>query len=168
MSEKTFLRLMLLPALCLLTMTNSLLAQKEDEPSTRSINSLDFQMQRPASVTVKNSANAPVKSPVKDPKRRKSIDVLTNPRRSYKWVRRNSAAKRQTIQTKRQNSKTKVSPLREENLGVTFWRLRPPKSEERADAPTFPINTGDGTEFWTAERVRSTTRFKGGDRVRFT
>ena len=167
MSENKFLKSMILSLVILLAMTFAVGAQEEeDAPPSRSINSLDFQTQRPATAPVKNRANQPVRSPVKNQKRRKSIAVLTNPRRSYKLVRRNSALKRKAV--KKTNSKTRVAPLKEESIGVTFWRLRPPKPEEREDAPTFPVNTGDGTDFWTAERVRSTTRFKVDDRVRFT
>ncbi|MCY7376086.1 MAG: DUF4384 domain-containing protein [Pyrinomonadaceae bacterium] len=54
-----------------------------------------------------------------------------------------------------------------EKLGVTFWRLRPAKSDEE-DAPVFPVENGSRREYWTAERVDSTTNFKKDDRVRFT
>ena len=168
MSEKSFFKLMLFSLIFLLALAGSSQAQKEEEPTTRSINSLDFQMQRPATVSAKSKENSTVKLPVKNPKRRKNIAVLTNPRRKYKWIKRNSAARKQALQAKKPNSKTKTQKFREESLGVTFWRLRPPTQDEREDAPTFPINTGDGTDFWTAERVRSTTRFKVDDRVRFT
>lgn len=50
---------------------------------------------------------------------------------------------------------------------MTFWRLRP-LTDADGDVPTFPVKVGDTTEKWAAERVRSSTRFKPGDRVRFT
>jgi hypothetical protein len=57
--------------------------------------------------------------------------------------------------------------LKSEELGVTFWRLRPVKDAD-GDVPTFPVKVGSGTQNWAAERVKSSTRFNPGDRVRFT
>lgn len=150
--------------LCVLMTTITVSAQTNEEPVTRSINSVDFRSQRTTSGVSKGS----VKSPVTNQKRRKSIDILTSAKRNYRWVKRTTAQKKQATQPKRANPKIKLSPLVEESLGVTFWRLRPLKSEEKEDAPTFAVNTGDGTDYWTAERVRSTTRFKIDDLIRFT
>lgn len=165
---KNTIQIFLLPIFFLLASFATAAAQQPDEaePKTRSISSLDFQTQRPSSeATVKN--NASPKAPVANQKRRKSIAVLTNPKRNWKWVRR-IAARKAAAQTAAKTKRKPLQPLREEKVGVTFWRLRPPRDDERADAPTFPVNTGDGTDYWTAERVRATTRFKVEDLVRFT
>lgn len=66
------------------------------------------------------------------------------------------------------NARNKPLPLKNEKIGVTFWRLREPESYERDDAPTFPVKTRKGVENWTAERVSSTTKFKINSLVRFT
>lgn len=162
-----------LPIFCIFALYGAVSAQTENEPATRSINSLDFQMQRPTQrpteTTIKKGAVAvKPKTPVANQKRRKSIAVVTNPGRRYKWVKRTAALRAKTTVSSKTNSKGKKFPLKNEELGVTFWRLRPVKSNEGDDAPTFPVDTGDGTENWTAERVRSTTKFKIIDRVRFT
>lgn len=81
-----------------------------------------------------------------------------------------SSTTRVSAGKKKEKTITQPEEIRwqDEELGVTFWKLRPLKKDEEEDAPTFEVNTGDGIDKWTAERVRSTTRFKSGDRVRFT
>lgn len=157
--------------------------QDDDEPLTRSISSLDFQSQRPKTAARKGAkrvANSPQpKTTVANQKRRKSIDVVTNPGRRYNLVRRVPAAKPKNSQTAvapttktggKSNPRNKPlqPPLRDEKVGVTFWRLREPESFERDDAPTFPVKTKKGVEYWTAERVSSTTKFKLNSLVRFS
>lgn len=155
----------------------------QDEPPSRSISSLDFQTQRPKnSPAAKKAAKKSVQpaSPQKqqteisNQRRRKNIDVLTNPGRRYNPVKRISVGKPKNFQpivkspkNAGSNARNKILPLRNEKVGVTFWRLREPKSYER-DAPTFPVSTDEGIEYWTAERVNSTTKFKSSNRVRFT
>ncbi|HEX8247396.1 MAG TPA: hypothetical protein VF599_04365 [Pyrinomonadaceae bacterium] len=150
---------------------------QDDEPPSRSISSLDFQTQRPKT-NLRKGAKSSVqpKSPVSNQKRRKNIDVVTNPGRRYNLVRRVPAAKPRNSQassvapskTGKVNSRNKPLPLKNEKVGVTFWRLRELESYERDDAPTFPVKTKKGVENWTAERVGSTTKFKVNSLVRFT
>jgi hypothetical protein len=157
----------------------SVSAQDNDEPPSRSITSQDFQTKRPATVSGnrKKSSRKKVISPVTNQKRRKSIAAVTNAGRRYKLVRRVAAPKTGVLAAVEPATNIKkpkppkpqiAAPVNEEELGITFWRLRPLKKSEEEDAPTFEVNTGDGKEDWTAERVRSTTKFKPGDRVRFT
>ncbi|HLL99965.1 MAG TPA: hypothetical protein VK400_02860, partial [Pyrinomonadaceae bacterium] len=164
---------------------------QDEEPPSRSISSLDFQTQRPKPPAARKSpknANTeqPKSTPAANQRRRKNIDVLTNPGRRYDLVRRVPAARpknsqnaaggdgrgatpsRTTRKTNARNKPQPLLPLKNEKVGITFWRLREPKSYERDDAPTFPVSTDDGVEYWTAERVNSTTRFKASNRVRFT
>ena len=132
----------------------------EPPPPSRSITSLDFQTQRPKTApnAFASNPNAP-----KSAKRRKNIAALGNAKRKYKLITRVAAPRRSPV-----NRRIKTKPAYiVEKLGVTFWRLRPPKSDED-DAPTFPVANGKRLEQWTAERVDSTTNFKKGDRVRFT
>ncbi len=138
---------------------NVSLAQDEDEPpASRSITSLDFQTQRPKNSVSSFNSNAP-----KSVKRRKNIAALGSAKRRYKLITRVASTRRTPV---KRNRKTKPVYV-VEKLGVTFWRLRPAKSDEE-DAPTFPVLVGKRREQWTAERVDSTTDFKESDRVRFT
>jgi len=154
-------------------------AQINNEPPSRSITSQDFQTKRPAVIRGSSKKASPKKNitPVSNQKRRKSIAVITNPGRRYKFVKRTMIPKTPVSASADSVSKVKkikpAKPVEEtrwqdEELGVTFWRLRPLKKDEEEDAPTFDVDTGDGMDKWTAERVRSTTKFKSGDRVRFT
>ena len=175
---KLLCRLILTVVFYLLTAVY-LSAQSNDEPPSRSITSQDFQTKRPATVrrTGKKTSSKKIITPVTDKKRRKSIAVVTNAGRRYKFVKRVVAPKTKVlsaVSSVKDVKKTKISkPIvpertKDEELGVTFWRLRPLRKSEEADAPTFEVNTGDGIENWTAERVRSVTKFKPNDRVRFT
>jgi hypothetical protein len=148
-----------------------------DDTNSRSITSTDFQAQRPKNgdktgasmkTAITQSANA---------KRKKNIAVVTNPKRRYNLVKKiptkvsvavttnnnKTDSKKTTVTTKQNNPKT----LKTEELGVTFWRLRP-KSADEDDAPIFSVKINNQAEDWTAERVGSTTKFRKGDRVRFT
>ena len=147
----------------LLLAFNISFAQEDEEPPlSRSITSLDFQTQRPKTAPNAFSNNSGNSKTPKSAKRRKNIAALGNVKRSYKLVRRVSSTRKKAF------SRKKTKPVYVvEKLGVTFWRLRPPKSDED-DAPTFPVEVGKKREYWTAERVDSTTNFKKGDRVRFT
>lgn len=152
------------------------MSAQDDEPPSRSISSLDFQTQRPKT-NAKKGAKSSIqpKPPVSNQKRRKNIAVVTNPGRRYDLLRRVPAARPRNSQTSvtpsktgKVNARNKPLPLKNEKIGVTFWRLREPESYERDDAPTFPVKTRKGVENWTAERVSSTTKFKINSLVRFT
>lgn len=154
-------------------------AQTNDESPSRSITSQDFQTKRPAANRggAKKSLSKKAIIPSTNQKRRKNIAVVANPGRRYKFVKRTTVPKTRvlastTLKASPQKSKITKSSIeaetQDEELGVTFWKLRPLKKSEEEDAPTFKVNTGDGYEDWTAERVSSSTKFKPGDRVRFT
>jgi len=114
---------------------------------------------------------------------KKTSAVLANPRRKYSFVSRVSASKQAGAAVRPSlapssapepaapnvptTSKVQAPKLTTEELGVTFWRLRP-VADTDGDVPTFSVKVGDGSERWAAERVRSSTLFKPGDRVRFT
>ncbi len=144
--------------LCLLMFSLNISAQ-DDEPASRSITSLDFKAKRAKGAS--GQASMSVKPPVRRAKRRKNVAVVTNPKRRYNLVKSVNAKAKAAKQTAK-------TVLKTEELGVTFWRLRPIISDEDDDAPTFSVILGDKRENWTAERVNSTTVFKPGDRVRFT
>jgi hypothetical protein len=141
--------------ICIFAISISGWAQKDDT-TDRSITSLDFQAQRPKSGggKVASSVN---KSNFTNERRRKNIAVVTSAKRRYNLVKKIAPTIKVAVKAR----------LKTEELGVTFWRLRQPDADE-ADAPTFPVKVNNTTENWTAERVSSTTKFKKGDRVRFT
>jgi hypothetical protein len=143
----------------LLIVSINVAAQKQqDEPASRSITSLDFSTKREkVSVKVKTPTNPPVRRA----KRKKNVAVVSNSKRRYNLVKSVKA----TASLTKQTAKT---VLKNEELGVTFWRLRPLIEDEDDDAPTFSVILGEKRENWTAERVNSTTEFQIGDRVRFT
>ncbi|MGC2236510.1 MAG: DUF4384 domain-containing protein [Pyrinomonadaceae bacterium] len=146
-----------------------------DDTNSRSITSTDFQAQRPKN-SEKNSASMKMTVTTStNVKRKKNIAVVTNPKRRYNLVKKipnkvsvavttnKTNPNKTTVTTKQNNQKT----LKTEELGVTFWRLRP-KSADDDDAPIFSVKINNQAEDWTAERVGSTTKFRKGDRVRFT
>lgn len=162
--QNLFARLLLLASLSLLC-ANLSLAQKDEDINTRSITSLDFQAKRPKAG---DGMNASVKTTVKstNAKRRKNIAVITNSKRRYNLVKKIPPKVSAAVKpngTKQNGQKT----LKTEELGVTFWRLRP-KNEDDDDAPTFRVKVNNEVENWTAERVGSNTKFRKGDKVRFT
>ena len=153
-------KVVLIAAFTLFAVNVSFAQEPDAPPPSRSITSLDFQTQRPKTApnAFSNDSNAP-----KSAKRRRNIAALGNAKRKYKLISRLASPRRAPL-----NRKPKTKPVYVvEKLGVTFWRLRPAKSDEE-DAPTFPVEVGKRREQWTAERVDSTTKFKDGDLVRFT
>ena len=156
-------KLLMVAAFLFLAVNVSHAQQEGEPPPSRSITSLDFQTQRPKTPPSAFSGNSNNSNSPKSAKRRKSIAALGSAKRNYKLVRRLASTRKNTV-----SRQPKTKPvLVETKLGVTFWRLRPPKSEED-DAPTFPVANGKRLEQWTAERVDSTTNFRKGDHVRFT
>lgn len=153
--------------ICIFAAASSAWTQKDEDTTSRSITSLDFQAQRPKSGGGKIDGSVK-KSNYSSAKRKQNIAVVTGAKRRYNFVKKNSIEGNITLQTdKSKNPNSSNSRSKTEQLGVTFWRLRPLESDE-TDAPTFPVRLNNGTENWTAERVSSTTKFKKGDRVRFT
>jgi len=164
-------------AIFVISTCSSLVTAQTDAPS-RSITAEDFQSKRPQA---KSAAGSPQKRPTESagaPKR--STEILSSTRRKYSFVSRVSAVRatqpvavsgHPAIATAQPAAKTAaktVAPkLKDEELGVTFWRLRP-VADTDGDIPTFPVRVGQTTQKWAAERVKSSTRFKTGDRVRFT
>ena len=142
--------------ICVFSAAGFVSAQSDDEPASRSINSLDFKAQRPKSGSTKVETTARV-SKNTSAKRKQNIAVVSSSKRRYNLVKKTNPTVKPVPN----------SPLKTEELGVTFWRLRPPTADE-TDAPMFRVKINDRNEDYTAERVGSTTKFKKGDRVRFT
>lgn len=142
------------------------LVHAQDDTASREITSLDFKNQRPKPV----SGSAAVKIPQPKnatPKQKSNIAVITNTRRKYGLVKRVPPKTTGATQVKVNPNGPNKPVLKSEQIGVTFWRLRP-ISQDDGDVPIFSVRVGDNRESWTAERVNSTTHFNVGDRVRFT
>ena len=148
----------------------------QDGAPSRSITPEGFRAQRPAAADAGAAGQRPAAG--SSTAGRKSSDLLSNSKRRYSFVTRVPMAKPSAVAVAKPTlsarptsaptpSKTVAPLLRSEELGVTFWRLRPLKDTD-GDIPTFPVRIGDGTQKWAAERVKSSTHFQPGDRVRFT
>lgn len=166
MSENNLFVKIILTAICIFAAANFAWTQDDKDSTSRSITSLDFQAQRP------KSGGGTVKASVENTKsytakRKNNIAVVSNAKRRYNLVKKVSVEGKITLADKSKFPNSTNSRSKSEELGVTFWRLRPLETDE-TDAPTFPVKVNNGTENWTAERVGSTTKFKKGDRVRFT
>ncbi len=138
---------------------------QQDDVATREISSLDFQKQRQKPETGEKRVASTQKNATQ--KQRKNLAVITNTRRKYNLVKRVPPKPNGTAKVVKPVPNTPKTVIKSEQLGVTFWRLRPIAADD-GDVPFFSVRIGDGRENWTAERVNSTTRFKEGDRVRFT
>ncbi len=173
MSKRNLLKQIFGTIICFFVITNSTLAQDE-EPASRSINSLDFQAQRSKTASVSAGVGGGPKqvTKVSNAKRRKNIAVVSNAKRQYNLVKRVAVVNPNIKLPVKINGSVKNpvnanAALKNEQLGVTFWRMRPLAAGED-DAPTFPVKIIGKTENWTAERIGSATEFQKGDRVRFT
>lgn len=170
MQNKKIRRSFLLSAVCLAMFGGTIWAQDE-KSADRAITPLDFQSQRPKTESVKagGGISSTTNAKITNAKRRKNIAVVTNAKRRYNLVKRVPPIAPKTAVTsgKTTGAIKNTAALKSEELGVTFWRMRPLGADE-ADAPTFPVKINNQTENWTAERVGSATTFQKGDRVRFT
>jgi hypothetical protein len=142
-------------------------AQKENDVATREITSLDFQNQRQKPENGEKRVNSAVQKNA-TPKQRKNLAVITNTRRRYNLVRRVPPKTNVAAKIDKPATNSKKPAVKSEQIGVTFWRLRPVAADDGDDVPFFSVRLGDARENWTAERVNSTTRFKEGDRVRIS
>lgn len=133
----------------------------QDDTKTRSITSDDFASQRPAGKSL-NSTNRN--------NRQKKNDSI-NKRATYKYVRedKNTVVRRRpTNQTKTQSKEQTAAntniPEKVSEIGVTIWKLRPPRSSD--SGYKLPVLVNNLTEMWTAERTNPASPFQAGDRVR--
>lgn len=132
---------------------------QDEEPPSRSITSADFQSKRePAEGGNINKKSSNIRQ-------KKSLSVITNPNRRYRLIKRQELKVKKRI--KKIAVKNKIPEVKVEQLGVTFWRLRP-LSEDDFEVPEVTVRINNKIEKWTAERVASTTKFKNNDRIRFS
>lgn len=139
---------------------------QQDDVATREITSLDFQKQRQKPETGEKRVNSTTQKNATQ-KQRKNLAVITNTRRRYSLVKRVPPKPTVAAKVNKPVPNSQKTAIKSEQIGITFWRLRPIAADD-GDVPFFPVRIGDRRENWTAERVNSTTRFREGDRVRFT
>ncbi|MEP6901565.1 MAG: DUF4384 domain-containing protein, partial [Actinomycetota bacterium] len=138
---------------------------QQDDTASREITSLDFQNQRQKPLTGQAAVKIILPKNA-TAKQKKNIAVITNAKRRYNLVKR-IPTKAKVVVKINPNDPIQKGIRKAEQIGVTFWRLRPIAADD-GDVPVFSVKVGDGRANWTAERVNSTTQFKIGDRVRFT
>ena len=112
---------------CLLIFGGAAFAQ--DDTATREITSLDFQKQRPKTSGAKADMSAETSKVT--PKRKKNIEVVTSKKRRYSLVKRVPAKPVMAAKNDRNKiTKPANKVLKNEQIGVTFWRLRPVIKDE--------------------------------------
>jgi len=121
------------------------LGAAQDGTKTRSITSDDFASQRPATAKVPGRKYPRAK------------------RYQYKFVR----SEKNPVKAKPAQPKpTASNAAKVTDVGVTMWRMRPPKSNEAGQL--LPVIDAQKTrQMWFAERVSIDTKFAAGDKIRF-
>lgn len=142
----------------------SVSAYAQNDPPSRGMPSEDFARDRPEATA--SAATAKRQPPAAQAARGKSSsstrrqETYTRLRVEPKVFRPNPTAK---LPVTTNSNKT----LRDEALGVTFWRLRPPRATDKG--PKVAVKTDDNRrEWWTPTRVGADTQFQAGDRLRLT
>lgn len=120
----------------------------QDGPTSRSVTSNDFAAQRP-----------------QRPRAQGRPQVRVTPR-TYKLTRTEKNVARWKKPKKPVQPPPANSPIKVTEIGVTMWKVRPPKSREVGKQ--IPCKDETGTiRMCIAERVPTDTPFKMGDKVRF-
>ena len=130
----------------------------EQQGKPREITSADFRRTQPS-----QSSKTPS---VPTPKKRVYRLVKTTPSPARKRIQSPATQIVETQGTK-SSSKTPFLATTWEQIGITFWRLRPSTSEDAG--PLIPV-TGDSGKptLWTPVRVKAEHLFNLGDLVRLT
>ena len=125
----------------------------QDDTKTRSITSDDFASQRPTRKSRSSNKNS------------------SNRRITYKFVRRDkNVVKRKPSKTGSKDTtantnKTVVKTEKVSEIGLTVWRLRPPR-ESDIGVKLPVLDTSGVRKMWVAERVNPEKGFQAGERVR--
>lgn len=147
---------MLLALLVCVSGSHAVYAQ--DEPRTRSITSDDFS-KRPKEGAGRPGRPGPQSADAAEP-RKKPV--------TYKFVRKDKSAVRWSAA----NPKAKTSaasvkaPTVTTDIGVTIWKLRPPRAGDSGVKLPVWLKEVQRTEMWTPERVSVDAAFRSGDRIR--
>jgi len=123
-------------------------APAQDGPTSRSVTSNDFAAQRPQRPRVQGRPQ-----------------VRVTPRK-YTLTRTEKNIARWKKPKKPVAPPAPNSPIKVTEIGVTMWKVRPPKSREVGKQLPCKDETGT-TRMCIAERVPTDTAFKLGDKVRF-
>src|SRR5215216_5899199 len=94
----------------------------QDDTATREITSLDFQNQRQKPVSGSAKITVPKNA---TPQQKKNIAVLTNKRRKYALVKRIPTPTTNVARINKNPTNSNKTVIKSEQIGVTFWRLRP-------------------------------------------
>lgn len=136
----------------------------QNNPPPRGIPSDDFANSRPE--TAATGAAPKLQQPSAKGAKSKSSSS-TRRKETYKLVRIESKAFRPKAGAKPPSKVASDAKLHVEELGVTFWRLRPARVTD--GGPKITVKTDDNRrEWWTPVRVGADTQFHKGDRVRLT
>lgn len=139
-------------------------AYAQSDSSSRGIPSDDFANSRPETST--NDASTNRQSPAAKTAHDRSR-VSTRRKETYKLARVEPKAFRPGSTGKPPAKVTSNGALNVEELGVTFWLLRPSRATD--EGPRIPVKTDDNRrELWTPTRVGADTHFRSGDRMRLT
>ncbi len=135
--------------ICCISVAAVGIAAAQDGVQTRSITSDDFASQRPA------KSEAPGRKPLAA--KPKSV--------TYKFAR----VDKNVIHSKKKIPKPKADNLAAKvtEIGVTVWKLRPPRQSETGAFLLPVLDDNQESKMWLAERVATDTMFNVGDRVRF-
>ncbi len=139
-------------------------AHAQNDPPVRGMPSDDFANSRPEPTA--NAAATKQQPPAAKAPRGK-ISASMRRRERYKAARIEPQAFQSSLTGKSPVNANPNQTLRVEELGVTFWRLRPPLATDKG--PKVVVKTDDNRrEWWTPTRVGADTQFRKGDRVRLT
>jgi len=136
--------------------------QKTDEPQARSILSDDFDSKRPAA---KPSATRPRKVPHQHLRTQKS-PLERKPSRKVDTTKGPKASQEPNTKAKATQEPNTKPALAMTEVGVTVWRLRPPKKGEEGEM--FSVAVAENKrEKWLAERFDPDQTFTPADKLRF-
>lgn len=144
MKLKYFTKLSIVVSLIL---SATAIAAAQNGPTSRSVTSDDFGAQRP-------SKPRPPRTKYVKPK-------------SYKY--NHSRTDKNVVRWGKKVAPPTVAanlPIKVTDIGITLWKLRPPRSKEVGHLLPVRDET-DTVRMWLAERVPTDTIFKVGDKIRF-
>ncbi len=131
-----------------ITVVVTAFAAAQDGVRTRSATSDDFVKERPAKPTTRPTKSQPVR-----------------PRPKYVFVKANRNAVRWNRGRKAPAPKPANTPAKITTVGVTVWKMRPPRPSEKG--VLLPVKINETTMAnWLAERVGANAVFKKADKVR--
>ena len=160
------LRIFVLTGFVVLCSHLSSLTYAQDNSPARGIPSDDFANSRQQSTPSNAGKSGATKTqPATTKANRRNNSAVARRKETYKLVERvepqvNRRRSKNTPQVKPNPKETATI----EEVGVTMWRLRPPRNTDTG--PKLPVKVDDSVQMWTPERISVNTQFQSGDRVR--